>query len=381
MCGRTMKNTLNAKGEGNGSSRHGEMGPRAVRSASAVDRIRTCKNTRTLSGLIHDRGWANKCHALGGRDRPHQRDGAGLGAYVQSCWSRSVVLSPNGRTSPLFTQEQVEQLVATVKETEPAAHDLPGYSWSLKKVRRWVKQVFRCTVSRSALRILLKQNGLSWKKCQKVLKKASPEKRAAFIEAFQKIFAQVCQEEMRLIYIDESHFHRDMDLGYTWATTGKPAWRLSDCPPLSERINWYGAYDFSQAQCFIWNEGSCNKEHTVKFLHHLAEWLRPLSSPVMIIWDGAPWHRAKLVQQAAADLGFILHPLPGYSPDLNPIEGLWKWMRQEVTFNHCHLTMRQLFDACKAFIERLNAAPDQILSRLWPKFQLDPDFEKLLLSN
>jgi transposase len=271
--------------------------------------------------------------------------------------------------------------VTTVKETEPVEHALPGYNWSLKKVRRWVKQVMRCEVSRSALRILLKQKGLSWKKCQKVLKKAKPEQRATFMQEFQQSFSQVCQGKVRLIYIDEAHVHRDMDLGYTWAPTGKPAWRLSDCPPLADRINWYGAYDFSRAQCFIWQEGACNQENTIQFLHHLAEWVGPLSASVLIIWDGAPWHKAKQVQEAAAELGFTLQPLPGYSPDLNPIEGLWKWMREEVTRNHCHLTMRELFDACKAFIDRINAAPDQLLTRLWPKFELDPAFEKLLVSN
>jgi hypothetical protein len=49
--------------------------------------------------------------------------------------------------------------------------------------------------------------------------------------------------------------------------------------------------------------------------------------------------------------------LPGYSPDLNPIECLWKWMREEVTQNHCYNTMRELFDACKSFIGRINLDP------------------------
>ena len=43
--------------------------------------------------------------------------------------------------------------------------------------------------------------------------------------------------------------------------------------------------------------------------------------------------------------------------------------------------MRQLFDACKAFIDRINAHPYQVVTRLWPKFELDPDYEKLLVSN
>ena len=50
--------------------------------------------------------------------------------------------------------------------------------------------------------------------------------------------------------------------------------------------------------------------------------------------SGMVWHRAKAVQIAAAKLGLILRPLPAYSPDLNPIENLWRWMREEVTHNH-----------------------------------------------
>ena len=294
--------------------------------------------------------------------------------------SRRVVLSPYRRAPPFISQAQEEQFVAAVKESEPHEHDLPGHNWSIKKLRRWVKAVFDCEIGRTTLRKLLRRNRLSWKKCQKVLRKADAAKRAAYIETFQKHFAQVCQGAIRLLYLDESHFHRDMDLGYTWAEQGKAAWRLSDCPPLSDRIDWYGAYDFSCGQCFIWNEGACNGENTVKFLNHLAAWLGPSSCLTVIIWDGAPCHKAQLVQDAAAALGFTLAPLPGYSPDLNPIEGLWKWMREEVTQNHCYNTMRELFDASKSFIRRINLDPLHLVSRLWPVFELDPEYEKLLAS-
>ncbi len=266
-------------------------------------------------------------------------------------------------------------------QTEPVDHDLPGHGWTLKKVRGWLKRVMGCEISRSALGTLLKQKGLSWKKCQKVLKKASPEKRAAFVEEFQVLFTQMCQGEVLLVYVDEAHVHRDLDLGYTWAEKNQPAWRPSDCPPLSDRINWYGAYDFTHGQCFLWHEGNCNSQNTVQFLHRLAEWLGAVSLPVVLIWDGAPWHRAKIAQSAAQQLGFTLMPLPGYSPALNRIEGLWKWMREEVTQHHCYATVRELFLACLAFVQRINQIPEQVISRLWPKFDLDPDYEKFLVSN
>jgi transposase len=271
--------------------------------------------------------------------------------------------------------------VSVICETEPVEHGLPGHGWTLKKLRRWLKQVMGCDLARSTLHRILQAARLRWKKCQKVLKKADPQKRAAFMERFQELYEQLCRQEIRLVYIDEAHIHRDMDLGYTWAEKNKIAWRMSDCASLADRINWYGAYDFCAGQCFIWNEGNCNKDHTIQFLQRMTEWLGDAPGAVVIIWDGATWHRAKSVQAAAAKLGLTLIPLPAYSPDLNPIENLWRWLREEVTRNHCHQSMRHLFDACKAFIDRINAHPYQVVTRLWPKFELDPEYEKLLVSN
>lgn len=265
--------------------------------------------------------------------------------------------------------------------TEPEAHGLPGHGWTVPKLAEYVKQSMGRRPSRNLLRSLLKKQGLRWKKCKKVLGKANAKRRQAYIEQFQLLFEEICRKETILLYIDEAHIHRDLDLGYTWAEKGQPAFRLSQCPPLADRINWYGAYNFTDGQCLIWNEGNCNKEHTAAFLERIAEWLGETKRRVVIIWDNAPWHKATIAQHKAEALGFALIALPGYSPDLNPIEGLWKWLREDVTQHHCYKTMSDLFLACKAFIERINLQPDAIIRRLWPKFDLDPDYEKLLVSS
>lgn len=268
-----------------------------------------------------------------------------------------------------------------MRTTPPLEHDLPGQGWTVPKVMSYGERLLQYRPSRTKLRTLLKEQGLSWKKCKKILGKAKPEKRQAFIEQFQSLFEQVCRQEIILVYIDEAHIHRDLDLGYTWAPKGDPAYRTSHCPSLADKINWYGAYNFSDGQCFIWNEGPCNKEHTAEFLERVAHWLGQPDRQVVIIWDGAPWQRARLPQQKAEALGFQLIPLPGYSPDLNPSEGLWKWLREDVTQFYCYQTMTELFYACKAFIDRINLDPTALIKRLWPKFDLDPDYEKLLVSS
>jgi transposase len=230
------------------------------------------------------------------------------------------------------------------------------------------------------LRQILKAGGLRWKKCKKLLSKADPAKRKAFVEEFQLLFARMCRDEICIVYVDESHFHQDLDLGYTWAPIGKPIWRQSTSPPLSARINWYGAYDFGQGQAFIWQEGKCNSAHTVQFLQRLTAGLELADRQLVIIWDGASWHRSHTVRTQAQQLGIALRQLPAYSPDLNPIEGLWKWMREEVTQHFCHAALHDLFLDCKAFIHRINLDPDAMISRLWPRFDLDPEYEKLLFS-
>ena len=164
-------------------------------------------------------------------------------------------------------------MIRTVCESFPVNHELPGHGWTVKKLRQWVAEKLGKPVSRTTLRTILKQAGLSWKKCKKLLTKANPEKRAHFVEQFQALYERMIQGEVRILYIDEVHVHQDLDLGYTWAPKGKPAWRQSSSPSLSQRINWYGAYDFSAGRTFIWHEGKCNSENTIQFLQRLSTWL------------------------------------------------------------------------------------------------------------
>jgi len=88
-----------------------------------------------------------------------------------------------------------------VSETEPKEQGLESRRWTVKKIQQWVKKVFQCEVSRSLLLRVMNMGKLSWKKCQKVLGRAKPEKQAAYIAEFQKLFAEVCAQEKLLIYV------------------------------------------------------------------------------------------------------------------------------------------------------------------------------------
>jgi transposase len=255
---------------------------------------------------------------------------------------------------------------------------LTGHLWTLKKLRQWVARTFGGLVSRGALRRLLRRAGLTWKKVKKLLGKADPAKRAAHIQRLQELFEGVRRGDVTLIYVDEAHFHRDLDPGYTWGRKGLRLWRRSACPKLSERLNCYGAFDFTHGECLLWQDGWCNGERTVRFLEALARWRAGKKGKLVLIWDNAPCHIARVVKAKAAELGIELVYLPGYSPDLNPIERLWGWLREEVTRGHCHGSVGELLEAAQAFIAGINHDPVALVERLWPTFELDPEFEEKL---
>jgi transposase len=80
----------------------------------------------------------------------------------------------------------------------------------------------------------------------------------------------------------------------------------------------------------------------VRFLQHL---LRHIPGKLLVIWDGAPIHRSKVVQQFLAQDGAQrrwLEQLPGYAPELNPVEGIWRYLKRVLMRNLCCRTLTEL---------------------------------------
>ncbi len=70
-------------------------------------------------------------------------------------------------------------------------------------------------------------------------------------------------------------------------------------------------------------KNSANKDYHRRFLRLL---LRKIPGKLLVIWDGSPIHRAKVIKEflaAGAAKRLHLERLPGYAPDLNPQEGVW----------------------------------------------------------
>lgn len=288
--------------------------------------------------------------------------------------------SPAGQPPDTSTQSQV---------VDPPHNDGAGTTteqpkawirWTTRRLRSRIEKTFGIEVSKETIRRALHRLGLSWKKAKKMLAKASPAKRRAFVEDICALLDRVLHDEdLVLAYIDEGHIHQDADMGYGWSPRGRRLYVASSSPGLSAKVSFYGIYLYSESKVEIWSYPRANGEHTIDVLTRLRSQFE--LRPIIVVWDGASYHRAQCVLDAAAQLNIEILRLPAYSPDFMPVEALWHWLREEVTYNHCHDSARELMARVTEFVETINADPYAVADRLWVKDELDPEEEMLRFSN
>ena len=84
------------------------------------------------------------------------------------------------------------------------------------------------------------------------------------------------------------------------------------------KVSFYGIYVYNQATTRIFPYEKAEKVNTIDVLKKLR--VEFLGTKMTVVWDGAPYHRAKLVREAASALDIRLQPLPASSPDFMPVE-------------------------------------------------------------
>lgn len=242
----------------------------------------------------------------------------------------------------------------------------------------WLKASYDLTCCRETVRKALKKLGFSWKKWRKLLNKADPQQREAFVEKLQSILALATEGKEQIVYVDEAHIHLDTDEGYGWTVKGKRAWISSNSPGLA-KVSFYGIYFYNQGQVKILPFERANGDNTLIVLKKIKEHFAS-DDKIRLLWDGVPYHRCAQVKQAAQDLDIKLEPLPAYSPDFMPVEHLWQWLREDVTYHACYDHESKLIAQVESFEQSVNATPTAVADRLWTKTSLNPEEEKLRFS-
>ena len=99
--------------------------------------------------------------------------------------------------------------------------------------------------------------------------------------------------------------------------------------------------------------GSYNSESLVAFLEDLKQTLR--GQKVILVWDGLPAHRSQVMQgYLARQHGWLrIERLPGYAPDLNPVEMLWGNIKGQELANRCAADLDEAVTALTSGMARV----------------------------
>jgi transposase len=173
------------------------------------------------------------------------------------------------------------------------------------------------------------------------------------------------RQQRLIVFIDESGLSERPTRARTWAKRGHT-------PIIQFHFNWTHISviaGLTRTNCmFRLHKGSIKKEQHVEFLQTLRAHLK---RPLLIIWDGLKAHRSKLVRDYldSTDGAVQMAFLPPYSPDLNPVEFLWAWLKRHAMANFCPDNLNELKATARSKLKSAQHRPS-IIAACWAQAEL-----------
>jgi transposase len=135
------------------------------------------------------------------------------------------------------------------------------------------------------------------------------------------------------------------------------------------RLNFIGGICLNGHRFFYQQADKIDADSIALFLAELRR-RHPEKCVIHLIWDNAGYHRDKDIKVFAKGLAIKLHYLPPYSPNLNPIERVWKLMHENVTYNKYYEKFSEFTDATIGFLKNISRKKNILRSRITDNFQI-----------
>ncbi len=236
----------------------------------------------------------------------------------------------------------------------------------VKDICTYVKLNFGKVYSVSGMTKWLHRNNFFYKKSDAVPAKANAQAQKTFVKDYEHLSKDA--KNKGLIYFSDSfHPQYQTRLAYGWILRGT---RKSIATTARQtRLNFIGAVSLDGHKIIQTEVERVNAETIKSFLKSLRKQHTP-EKEIHVIWDNAAYHKSKDVQSYAKDSNIKLHYLPPYSPNLNPIERLWKMMHEEVTYNRYYEKFLDFREASLNFFKRIGRRKALLRKRITDRFHI-----------
>ena len=235
-----------------------------------------------------------------------------------------------------------------------AAHDIEKLTW--------------IKLSLSACRGFMRKHlGMKCRKMGMIPSKADPDKQKEFLhDTLEPLLEEEKQDKRRVFFMAAAHFVMGAFLGQLWCFERLFLKSSSGC----KRYNVLGAYSVKGAELItITNDAYINSGTLVELLITINR-LHP-DTAFTLVMDNARYQRCDKVMDKAKELDIDLLFRPPYSPNLNLLERLWKFIKRQCRYNRYYETFHQFKAGIEECLDKVKSTfSEQVKTLLNPKFQL-----------
>lgn len=221
--------------------------------------------------------------------------------------------------------------------------------------------------SENRVREFMKRTGLKRRKVGMIPAKADIDQQKNFVEEKIKPRLEEARTGQRAVFfVDAAHFVLLPFLGFLWSFTRI----FIKAPTGRSRFNVLGALNaMTHELIMVCNDTYINAKSVCELLKKLAD--QSVGLPITVILDNARYQKCLLVQEIALFLNIELLYLPTYSPNLNLIERLWKFVKKKCLWSKYYGNFKDFKDAITACLDQTHTTyKDELNTLLNLKFQL-----------
>jgi transposase len=230
----------------------------------------------------------------------------------------------------------------------------------VKDIVVFVQATYGITYTVLGMTHWLHNHGFSYKKPAIVPGKANREIQQKWIQEYVQLKNSL-QPGETICFLDGVHPTHNTKSSYGWIRKGILKHIRTNTGRY--RLNLSGAIDIFSKQIVLQEDITLDTVSTLNFLEKL-ELAYPQATKVHIFCDNARYYKNKYVQTFLASSKLQMHFLPSYSPNLNPIERLWKFMNENILYNKYYEKFSEFREAVLGFLQGLNTSVGDIRKAL-----------------
>lgn len=250
---------------------------------------------------------------------------------------RAQKLKPsNGGSKPQLSSEEIAELSIHLENN--------NYTM-VKDICAYIEKQYGVEYTVTGMNKLLHRIGFVYKKPKLVPGKLDVDRQEEFKLQYN-LLKENLQNNEAIYFMDSVHPQYQARARYGWIKRGTE----KTLPTNSgwKRKHIIGAIDISNLDVVQADKPKVNGEYIIEFLEKL-EANTEGKDKVYLICDNAGYHKSKIVKEHLKNSKIELIYLPPYSPNLNPIERLWKFMHSKTTINRYYENFEKFSEKIEQF--------------------------------